>query len=115
MIIVRSVGGAGATGGASPPRTRAGSGPEDALLLGGTLAPGHEVGGLRPGRPAESAEVIAGRTRASTVRQFGLRPFDAGFYALDGEGLILERTDPLAGRERAFTLAQARGDEPVDW
>jgi hypothetical protein len=29
--------------------------------------------------------------------------------------LILERTDPQAALERAFTLAQACGDEPVDW
>jgi hypothetical protein len=47
-------------------------------------------------------------------RRLGLRPFDADFYAPRGAGLILERTDPQAALERAFTLAQARGDEPVD-
>jgi hypothetical protein len=46
---------------------------------------------------------------------FGLRPFDEDFYAPDGQGVIVERTDPVQSDERTFTLAQARGEEPVVW
>ncbi|WP_158609477.1 hypothetical protein [Cellulomonas triticagri] len=45
--------------------------------------------------------------------RLGLRPFDADFYAPDGSGLVLERSDPQAQTEAALTLAQARGDEPL--
>lgn len=44
---------------------------------------------------------------------FGLRPFDADFYAPDGRGLIVERTDPVPPGELAYTLGQARREEPV--
>ena len=43
---------------------------------------------------------------------FGLRPFDEDFYAPDGRGVIVERTDPVQPDERTFTLAQARREEP---
>ena len=46
---------------------------------------------------------------------FGLRPFDEDFYAADGQGVIVERTDPAQSDEQTFTLAQARGEEPVVW
>ena len=46
---------------------------------------------------------------------FGLRPFEEDFYAPAGQGVIVERTDPVQPDERTFTLAQARGEEPVVW
>ncbi len=46
--------------------------------------------------------------------RFGLRRFDRDFYAPEGVGLMLERTDPVQSYQRTFTLAQARGEEPVD-
>ena len=46
---------------------------------------------------------------------FGLRPFDEDFYVPERRALIVERTDPIQPDERTFTLAQARGEEPVIW
>ena len=45
---------------------------------------------------------------------FGLWPFDEDFYAPDGQGLIVERTDPVQPDEVTYTLGQARREEPVD-
>lgn len=52
---------------------------------------------------------------AEMTTRLGLRPFDEDFYAPDGQGLIVERTDPIQSDESTYTLAQARGEEPVDW
>ncbi|WP_167046584.1 hypothetical protein [Salinibacterium sp. ZJ454] len=45
--------------------------------------------------------------------RFGLRPFDEDFYAPDGHGVVVERTDPLEPSYRTVTLAQARKEEPA--
>jgi hypothetical protein len=44
--------------------------------------------------------------------RLGLFPFDADFYAPEGWGVIVERTDPGVADLRGYTLAQARGEEP---
>ncbi|WP_151199549.1 hypothetical protein [Cryobacterium sp. LW097] len=48
------------------------------------------------------------------AERFGLRPFDEDFYAPDGTGIMVERTDPVEWDQRRATLAQARGEEPHD-
>jgi hypothetical protein len=45
---------------------------------------------------------------------YGLRPADEDFYAPDGTGIIVERTDPMQPGQRTYSLAQARGEEPDD-
>ncbi len=49
---------------------------------------------------------------ALACERMGLRPFDEDFYAPDGWGLMIERTDVDANKERSWTLAQARHEEP---
>ena len=48
------------------------------------------------------------------AERFGLHPFDEDFYAPDRTGIIVERTDPVDGEQRLTTLAQARGEEPLE-
>lgn len=65
----------------------------------------------------ESARRVPDRFTHEHLRvaceRLGLFPYDADFYAPDGEGLILERADAAAADLPGYTLAQARGEEPI--
>ena len=49
-----------------------------------------------------------------TAALHGLHPFEESFYAPEGHGIIIERTDPIEPGTPSYTLAQARGEEPID-
>lgn len=50
---------------------------------------------------------------ADTAAMHGLHPFDEDFYAPEGHGIIVERTDPIEPGTPSYTLAQARGEVPI--